>query len=126
MTYAEINNLHLQTMRHEFKKYYSARIVASPRFIEILRNHNFTSKESLDAVLNAYCGIVLTKSVRAAIFITLPELAPIKSLQLQHSIARGMSKKHLIEEFTSHGGPVCPKWYLDALARFDVPKQEHP
>lgn len=122
MTHAEIQKLHLQTLRREIKKYHSARIVASPRFIEVLRNHNFTSKESLDAVLNAYCGIVFTKSVRDAIFITLPESAPIKSLQLQCSIARGMTKKHLIDEFTNHRGPVCPKWYLDAKARLDVPR----
>ncbi len=121
MTHAEIQNSHLQTLRREIKKYHSVRIVASPRFIEILRNHNFTSKESLDTVLDAYCGIVLTKSVRDAIFITLPEPAPIKSLQVQHSIAQGMMKKHLIDEFTNHGGPVCPKWYLDAKARLNVP-----
>lgn len=122
MTHAEIQNLCLQILRHEIKQYFSAREVSSPHYIEILRDYNFTSKESLDAVLNAYCGIVLTKSVRDAIFITLPEPAPIKSLQLQYSIARGMLKKHLIDEFTNHGGPVCPKWYLDAKARLDVPK----
>lgn len=124
MTYAEIKKLHLQTLRREIKKYYSLEQVSSPDFIEVLQNHNFSSTESLDAVLDAYCGIVLTKSVRDAIFITLLDLAPIKSLQLQYSIARGMTKKHLIDEFTSHGGPACPKWYLDAKARLDVPKQE--
>lgn len=124
MNYAEIKKSHLQTLRREVKKYHSAQMVSSPRFIQILRNHHFTSNESLDAVLEAYCGIVLTKSVRDAIFITLPEPAPIKLLKLQYSIARGMQKKHLIDEFTSHGAPVCPKWYLDAKTRLDVPKQE--
>ncbi len=105
-------------------KYCSRRFVYSSQFLEIIRNYRFESLTELDKALHAYCHMVLTREVRNAIFVDLPDNAPISALNLQTSIQRGMTQKLTVNEFIGHGGLAVPKWYLDARSKLDVPKQE--
>jgi hypothetical protein len=111
----------LLTLRRITRKYCSTIFVSSKSFLDILRKHKFESSEDLEDALLAYCSVVLTRDLRNAIFITLPEKASIKTLNLQSSIARGMENAHLVYEFTEHGEITAPRWYLDAKKTLDVP-----
>jgi len=105
-------------------KYCSSRFVHSSQFLEIIRDYRFKSLDVLDETLHAYCHLVLTREVRNAIFVDLPDNAPISALNLQTSIRRGMTQKLTVNEFIGHGGLAVPKWYLDARNNLDVPTQE--
>ena len=111
----------LLTLRRITKTYCTTKSASSVDFLEILRKHKFESSKDLEDALVAYCDVVLSRDVRNAIFITLSEMPSIKTLELQYSISRGMTKSHLVDEFNGHGGITVPKWYLDAKERLTVP-----
>jgi hypothetical protein len=87
-------------------KYCSRRFVYSSQFLEIIRNYRFESLTELDKALHAYCHMVLTREVRNAIFVDLPDNAPISALNLQTSIQRGMTQKLTVNEFIGGLDPV--------------------
>jgi hypothetical protein len=114
----------MSVLRRIAKAYCSKQFVHSAYFLETLRNYRFESIQELDETLDAYCALALTREVRNAIFIDLPDDAPIAALNLQTSISRGMTHTLTVNEFIGHGGVAVPKWYLDAKVRLEVPKQE--
>lgn len=124
MTIDEITMNAMSVLKRSTGKYCSRKFVHSPQFLENIRDYRFQSLDELDETLHAYCHLVLTREVCNAIFVDLPDNAPISALNLQTSIRRGMTQKLTVNEFIGHGGLAVPKWYLDARQRLDVPKQE--
>ncbi len=122
MTIDEKTRNAMSVLKRITGKYCSRRFVHSSHFLEIIRNCKFQSLDQLDETLHAYCHMVLTREVQNAIFVDLPDNAPISALNLQTSIQRGMTQKISVNEFIGHGGLAVPKWYLDARNRLDVPK----
>ncbi len=124
MSFNEKNKNAKSILRQIVKKYCSSRFVHTPQFLELLRNHHFQSMNELNEALVAYCDLVLTKEVRYAVFVDLPDSAPISALDMQTYIQRGMTRKVTVNEFIGHGGLAVPKWYLDARSKLDALKQE--
>ena len=92
--------------------------IESLKFILEITNCNFESEDQVQALAMLYRRLVWTRDVRAAIFFTLPVNPPIQSLKLQHSIARGMRKKHIVDQFDYDEPPRYPKWYFECLESF--------
>ena len=97
---------------------WSKKYIESTEFILDIKNYNFESESQVEELANLYRRLVWTRDVRAAIFFTLPVNPPIQSLKLQHSIARGMRKKHVVDQFDYDEPPCYPKWYFECLESF--------
>ncbi len=110
-----------QVLSRILQKKVAIKDVSSSIFPKLLRDHVFSSESEKDEALRAYCNIVLTKDIKNAIFIMLPENPSIKTLGLQFSIREGKSHQHIIDEFSRSPGHVLPVWYVDAEVKKDVP-----
>ncbi len=97
---------------------WSKKYIESHEFILDIKNYKFESENQVEELANLYRRLVWTRDVRAAIFFTLPVNPPIQSLKLQHSIARGMRKKHIVDQFDYDEPPRYPKWYFECLESF--------